>query len=279
MCNNHNRVFGKAAIYELISIELGHVKACLGRVSYLEQQEQSFKRYIEEKGTDYEYLKEHWLRTDFLPEQYIRDEGLVDCMHQAISREGQLLAEEDMAALLDKEMEANVRKAYNKLYGVEGNLRFWEGLLDKASARLTRLQAELKLQDTVQDFLDKHSNNSKALVLAKGRLQDRMAANEIEYETFSLFVNQINEMLEKIDHVRRYRISESKVQLVPDRLRYFEGKVNRLTLQVQLAHLKMFEEKETNTELTVEDIAAEGFKLAQNENEFEQIVAFVRQNS
>lgn len=279
MCNVHNKVFGKEAVYEMIKIELGQVKACDGRVKYLEQQIESFKLYLNSKGADFDALKEHWLKTDFQPEQYIRDEGLVDCMHQASDRDSQLRAEEDMAFLMDSILEANVRKAYAKTYGVEGNLRFWEGKLEYAEDRLAKLVKELRLCEKTQDHLDKYKDNKPTVVSTKGWLQDMFAANRIEFETYSMFINQCNELLEKIDGYNRYRVAESKAQLIPDRIKYFEQKVNELKLKVQTAHLELFKEKDESIELNVEAVAAEGFKLATNDNEFEQVLAFVRQNS
>lgn len=278
MCDNHNYLFGKDAVYELIAIELGQKKACNGRVRFLEQQAQKFSAYVESKGGDYEALKAYWVRTDFQPEQYLRDEGLVDCMHQTHSREGQLLAEEDMSALMDETMEANVRKAYAKEYGIEGNLRFWEMKLDKAQDRLSRLQNELKVFETIQDYLDSNKDNPRALVKAKARIQDRMAKQEIEYETYSVFMNQINGLLEKLDGRTRYRVTESKVQDITQRIDYFVAKVNEFKAKVEEAHLAVFQEVEEPEVDPLQEIASEGFKLCKNEKDFQQVVEFIHNN-
>jgi hypothetical protein len=278
MCNNHNRDYGKDAVYELIAIELGRTKACSARIAYLQRKEDEFESWINTNGGNYDELKRIWTENDFINNQVVRDDGLIDIMKDRDDRVAQLEAEHDMANLLEKQMEDNVRKAYNKQYGLEGNLRFWEDKLDRCSERIELLNKELTTQDTIQDYLDKNKTNSRALGLAKGRLQDRMHQGTIEYETFSMFFNQINELLESIDGITRSRVKMSEFPVVPDRITYFETKLAGIKVKVEEAHTAMFKEIEPKEEDMFQDIVAQGFQLATNEKEFQQVVEFIKNN-
>jgi hypothetical protein len=284
MCNNHNRDYGKEAVYELIAIELGRTKACSARIAYLQRKEDEFEQWISDNDGDYKELKRIWMERDFINNQVVRDDGLIDIMKDRDDRVAQLEAEHDMADLLEKQMYDNVRKAYNKQYGLEGNLRFWEEKLDKCSERIERLKQELTTQDTIQDYIDKYATNPirpesvRALGLGKARLQDRMQQGTIEYETFSMFFNQINEVLESIDGITRSRVKMSEFPVVPDRITYFETKLAGIKVKVEEAHRAMFKEVEPKEEDTFQDIVAQGFELATNEKEFNQVLEFIKDN-
>lgn len=286
MCNNHNRVYGKEAIYELISIELGRTKACDARIRYLSYQESKFEQYMVKQGKDYQSLKQHWLETDFINNQVVRDESLIDIMADRGDRIGQLDAEEDMAALLDAQMHDNVRRAYQKQYGIEGNCRFWEALLDKATDKVARLTKELKLQDRAQDYIDsllaagKRTNNRwdkvtfYKLVALKKVLDRRFKNKEIEYETWLIMGNQVHVAL-------GWKLipDNSKVPLVPDRITYFESKVKEFKAKVEEAHTAMFKEVEQkDDEISFHEVVAEGFQYATNEYQLQQVLEFIRDN-
>lgn len=201
----HEKLKGKDSVIEFISINRGGKKVCGNRRKYVEQRAMSFITWAEENlpGFDGDKYLAHveWAMYDRdlgLPHPSRNDDIQVDTQ-STFDFESNSEEEFQAWASGNKKMEDRVSKALSKYWSIDGRhertLSYWSNQEEYYTKGMISAIEELKLSDTIQDFLDK-DNMSKDLALkAKKRLDQLLKDKKLSWGTFVPLANQLHAIL------------------------------------------------------------------------------------
>lgn len=220
MCNNHTKIYGKAAVVALIEVEFNPKSACFMRVNYLSKQVESFRNFLITNGsndpdqvinnieeqtrkllrnpTDNEFIwsREHDLHNGKEGDEQETDDSLTDVG----------AGKEDLDFRMDEEhmlhytywnmLENNVNAAKAKAF------KETPYIVEKWVEFLEKLQA---CQEANNGRLPKPSWS--AGTKARQRMYVQRKARAMSYEDWALLTNWINRLL---GSPNRYDVPETE---------------------------------------------------------------------